>query len=747
MRDAVVTDVWRRPMRLRGVTTKLRRSSRTLLLFAGLFTLAPFSAGSDPSSGIRGFTSAHLAAEREREQRLQALPSPDNLREYMRTITAEPHHAGSAGSRKVAEYILGKFKAWGLNASIEQFEALMPYPTERVVELVEPEKYVAALKEPVVPDDPDSGDAGQLPTFNAYSADGDVTANLVYVNYGTPEDYEQLAKLGVDVKGSIVIARYGRSWRGIKPKVAAEHGAVGCIIYSDPRDDGFFQGDVYEQGAWRPARGVQRGSVMDMPLYPGDPLSPGWASEPGSRRLERSAAATLLKIPVLPISYEDAQPLLKSLKGPVAPETWRGALPLTYHLGPGPAKVHLKLTFDWQVRPLYNVIARIDGTEFPDQWIIEGNHHDAWVNGASDPTSGNVALMETARSLGELMKSGWKPRRTIVIASWDGEEWGLLGSTEWAEKHREELAQKAVVYINSDSTGKGWLSMGGSHSLEAFINGVARDVPDPRGSGGSVLDAKRTRLIDQAGDDRSRAKAKASHDLPIDALGSGSDYTAFLDFLQVASLDLGFGGDGGGGVYHSIYDSYYWFTHFSDGDFSHSAALSRVVGTALLRLADADVLPFEFKGTATALGNYTDEIARLPGVSSQLDIGPLRTAIAKLASAAESYEKALGHLDRIEKEPAAIRPDLVSLNETLYRTERAFRYGAGLPKREWFKHLVYAPGLYTGYGVKTLPGIREGIEQKQWDEARSFVPIVTSAVNAFTADVDRATTLLKRINR
>jgi N-acetylated-alpha-linked acidic dipeptidase len=747
MRNAVLTHVRWRPMRLRGVRAALPTSRAKLLILVALFTLAPLAAGSQQPPGIRGFTSGHVPAERERERRLQALPSPDNLREYMRTIAAEPHHAGSPGSRKVADFILGKFKSWGLNASIEPFEALMPYPTERVVELVEPEKYVAALKEPVIANDPDSGDAGQLPTFNAYSADGDVTANLVYVNYGTPEDYEQLTKLGIDVKGTIVIARYGRSWRGIKPKVAAEHGAVGCIIYSDPRDDGFFQGDVYEQGAWRPSRGVQRGSVMDMPLYPGDPLSPGWASEAGSRRLERNAAATLLKIPVLPISYEDAQPLLKSLKGPVAQESWRGALPLTYHLGPGPAKVHLKLTFDWQVRPLYNIIGRIDGSEFPDQWIIEGNHHDAWVNGASDPTSGNVALMETARSLGELLKSGWKPRRTIIIASWDGEEWGLLGSTEWAEKHRDQLAKNAVVYINSDSTGKGWLSMGGSHSLEAFINGVARDVQDPRGSGGSVFDAKRARLLDQATDDAARAKIKASRDLAIDALGSGSDYTAFLDFLQIASLDLGFGGDGGGGVYHSIYDSYYWFSHFSDGDFKHSAALSRVIGTALLRLADGDVLPFEFKGTADALGNYTDDIARMPGVAGKLDVGPLRAAIAKLASAADSYEKALVRLDRVDKNRDQIRSDLANLNEMLYRTERAFRHPAGLPKREWFKHLVYAPGLYTGYGVKTLPGIREGIEQKQWDEARSFVPIVANAVKAFTADVDRATALLKKLNR
>ena len=721
---------------------------RRIVIVAVLILLIPQSARSQQATGLRGFAAANAAAERERERRFHGVPAPDNLREYMRVITAEPHHAGSPGSRKVAEYILDKFKRWGLNATIEQSEALMPFPVERVVELVAPERYTATLKEPVVAADPDSGDAGQLPTFNAYSADGDVTADLVYVNYGIPEDYAQLAKLGVDVKGKIVIARYGRSWRGIKPKVAWEHGAVGCIIYSDPRDDGFFQGDVFGQGPWRPGQGVQRGSVMDMPIHPGDPLTPGWGSESGGRRLDRGESKTLLKIPVLPISYDDALPLLKHLKGPVAPELWRGALPLTYHLGPGPAKVRLKLAFDWQVRPLYSVVVRIDGTDFPDQWIIHGNHHDAWVNGASDPTSGNVALMETARGLAELLKTGWKPRRTIVIASWDGEEWGLLGSTEWAEKHRDELAKKAVAYINSDSTGKGWLSMSGSHSLEAFINEVARDVADPRGSGKSVFEAKRARLLEQAPNDAVRATLNARRNIPVEALGSGSDYTVFLDFLQIASLDVGFGGDGGGGVYHSVYDSYHWFTHFSDGDFTHTAALSRVIGTALLRLADADVLPFEFKGTATTLREYVDDIARMPGVGTKLDVAPVRKAIARLAKAAEDYEKAFERFDRLDAEHLKrARAQLTEVNETLYRTERAFRHEAGLPRREWFKHLAYAPGFYTGYGVKTLPGIREGIEQDQWDEARSFVPIVANSVSKLTSDVDRATAMLKRLVR
>ena len=708
---------------------------------AAVMLLAGPVARSQTQAPIRGFFEHSAEAQREREERFRAIPKPENLREYMRVISEEPHHAGAPGSRKVAEYVLEKFKAWGLDAEIEEHEALMPFPTERVLELLGPESYKAKLEEPRVEVDKDSADAGQLPSFNAYSADGDVTGELVYVNYGIPEDYEQLAKLGVDVKGKIVIARYGRSWRGIKPKVAAEHGAIGCLIYSDPRDDGYFQGDTYPIGPYRPEHGVQRGSVMDMPVHPGDPLTPGWGAEQGGRKLDRSESKTLLKIPVLPIAYADALPLLRNLRGPLAPESWRGALPITYHVGAGPARVRLKLAFDWQVRPLYNVIARINGSEQPDQWILHGNHHDAWVNGASDPTSGNVVLMETARGLGELIKTGWRPKRTIILASWDGEEWGLLGSTEWVEKHKDSLATNAVVYINTDSTGKGWLSMGGSHSLQAFINEVARDVPDPRGSGDSVLDARRKHEIEEARTDADKNKARRG-DLRLAALGSGSDYTAFLDHLTIASLNLGFGGDGGGGVYHSAYDTFHWYTTFSDGDFSHSAALSRVIGTTLLRLADGDVLPFEFRGAATTFREYVEELEKLDGATA-LDFSELRAAVMKLTAAADSFEAALKRLHGLDAEALErARPTLAHLNEILYTTERAFRHEPGLPRRDWFKHLVYAPGFYTGYGVKTMPGIREAIEQRQMDEARQFVPIVAAALSRLSADINRATEIL-----
>jgi N-acetylated-alpha-linked acidic dipeptidase len=715
---------------------------RTILLSAAILLTSVVPRAQ--SSALRGFSSRDSDAERQIEQTFRAVPKPDNLRERMRVITETPHHAGSPASRKVAEYILSQYASWGLDAQIESFEALMPYPTERLVEMVAPGRAKLALKEPAIPDDTESAGTGGLPTFNAYSADGDVTADLVYVNFGTPEDYEQLAKLGVDVKGKIAIARYGKSWRGIKPKVAYEHGAVGCLIYSDPHEDGYFMGDTYPRGAYRPEDGVQRGSVMDMPIHPGDPLTPGVAAVPGVPRMDRSASPVILKIPVLPISYGDAMKLLGQMSGPVVPEPWRGALGLTYHVGPGPARVHMKLAFDWQNRPLHDVIARIPGSEFPDEWIIYGNHHDAWVSGAADPTSGQVSLMETARGFAELLKTGWRPKRTIILASWDGEEWGLLGSTEWAEKHAQELSTNAVAYINSDSTGKGWLNVSGSHSLEAFVNDVMRDVNDPKRPDMTLFQAKLEHVVSEAKGDEEKARLAKRRDFPIDALGSGSDYTVFLDFLTIASLNGGFGGEGSdAGVYHSNYDTFDWYTRFSDTDFAYGAALSRAMGTAILRLADADVLPFEFTATAKTLRGYADEIDALRKEkkdakdAKELDLAPLRTALDHLQKAADAYNAASSRAVDVD------RAKLAQLNRLLYTSERAFKYDPGLPKREWFKHLAYAPGFYTGYGVKTLPGIREGIEQQAWDEPRKYIPIVAAAIDKLASQVDQAAALAR----
>ncbi|HSB53322.1 MAG TPA: M28 family peptidase, partial [Gemmatimonadales bacterium] len=581
--------------------------ARTLVLVTGALTLLAARPGPEP--GLSGYSAEASRRELEWERRMREVPSPDSLREAMRRLSARPHHVGSPYDKDNAEWLLARFKSWGWDARLETFDVLFPTPKERVLELVAPVRYTARLTEPPLAIDPTSGQkAEQLPTYNAYSIDGDVTAPLVYVNYGVPADYDQLERLGISVKGAIVIARYGQSWRGIKPKVAAEHGAVGCIIYSDPSGDGYSAGDVFPQGAFRPADGVQRGSVMDMPLHPGDPLTPGQGSTPGTPRLARADAKTLTRIPVLPISYRDAQPLLAALTGPVAPGNWGGGLPITYHVGPGAAKVHLQLQFNWDTRTLYDVIATLKGSVAPDEWIVRGNHHDAWVNGAEDPISGQVALLEEARALGAIAKQGWQPRRTIVYAAWDGEEEGLLGSTEWAEAHAEELGKKAVVYINTDGNGRGYLGMGGSHTLERFMNDVARDIPDPETGLSAWKRAQLATIRNGTTEQRSAARSSL---IRLDPLGSGSDWSAFLQHLGIASLNLGYGGEDDGGIYHSIYDDFYWYTHFSDTSFVYGRALAQTVGTTVMRLAGAELLPLQFTGLAENVATYSTEVQKL----------------------------------------------------------------------------------------------------------------------------------------
>ena len=733
-----------------------------------------------PVDDLRGFSATAAKAERDWETKFRAIPSPDSLRSYMRRLSARPHHVGSPYDQDNAEWILAKFKSFGLDAHIETFDVLFPTPLERVVELVAPSKFVAKLREPSVPGDPTSAQqTEQLPTYNAYSIDGDVTAPLVYVNYGIPADYEQLERLGISVTGAIVIARYGASWRGIKPKLAAEHGAVGCLIYSDPRDDGYTQGETYPQGPWRPRDGVQRGSVMEMEVYPGDPLTPGVGATKDAKRLPISEARTLTKIPVLPISYADAQPLLAAIGGPVAPAEWRGGLGITYHVGPGPARVHLRVKFDWSLKTLRDVIARIPGGTAPDEWVIRGNHHDAWVNGAEDPISGQAPLLEEARAYGELLKQGWKPRRTIIYAAWDGEEPALLGSTEWVETHADELAQKAVAYLNTDTNGRGYLEMAGSHSLQRFINDVARDIEDPE-TRLSVWKRAQLRAIANAPTAERRRDARGEPDLRIGALGSGSDYSPFLQHIGIASLNLGYGGEDGGGIYHSIYDDFAWYTKFDDTSFVYGRALAQTVGTAVLRLADADVLPYEFTGLAATVGRYGKEVEKLlqdeqdttaerdreldEGVFAatadprersvapprqaappHLDFAPLDNAVDSLTRAAERYEKAFARAQA--SGTAFAQPGAAALNATLLRTERALTVAAGLPRRPWFRHAVYAPGFYTGYGVKTLPGVREAIEQRDWKEATDQIVSTAGAINAEAQVLDSITGQLEQLVR
>ena len=715
-----------------------------ILCFAVLAT-APVAAQTDRAA-IRGFTSDSAKAQRELEAKMASIPRAANVREYIRVMSEEPHHTGSKAGLEVAQYVLDKFKTWGLDVEFHKFEALMPTPRERHLELLAPESYVAKLEEPALPEDKDSSDEGQLPSYNAYSPDGDVTGQIVYVNYGMPADYEVLDELGIDVKGKIVLARYLGGWRGIKPKVAAEHGAIGCIIYSDPRDDGYYHGDPYPDGPYRSKWSVQSGSTMDMPIHPGDPLTPGWGAEPGGKRLDISESKTLPKIPVLPISYGDALPILRNLGGPVAPQSWRGALPLTYHVGPGPAKVRLKVSFNWTIPTGYNVIARIPGSNDPDEWIIYGNHHDGWANGAMDPISGNAALMETARTLAEMVKQGWQPKRTIVFASWDAEEWGLIGSTEWGEKYRDEIRGKTVAYFNTDSNRAGVLSFAGSHTLERFLNEVAHSITDPN-SGQSLWTVMKEKAVKQAGDDDAKKKELDSRrDLRIGALGSGSDYTVFLDHLTVASVNTAFRVPVFG-VYHSIYDSFDWYRRFGDPQFSYGRALAQVHAVALSRMANAEVLPFEFTNLADTIGVYLDELdallinKRKKDASISLDLKPLRGGLDALGKAAQAYEKTLAQA----LGGAGPSGDLSRANAALRQVEQAMRLEGGLPgQREWFKHALYAPGFYTGYGVKTIPGVREAIEQDDWTTANEQVGVVRGVFDRVAARIRDAEAALRQ---
>lgn len=703
--------------------------STLLLLLAGAVAASVYA----QSAQMRGFLTKDIQQEQQLEQRAQAVPDSTRLRQYLEYIAAHAHNAGSPQSKAVAEHILGMLKSWGLDAHIEQFEALLPYPTERQVEVVGPKPFTATLKEPPVPQDPTSSEPNRLPPYNAYGASGDVTGEVVYANFGVPEDYIWLAKQGIDVKGKIVITRYGKSWRGIKPKVAAEHGAIACLIYSDPHEDGYFEADTYPQGPMRPPEGVQRGSVLDMPVYPGDPLSPGWASEKGSKRLAISEAKTLVKIPVLPLSYADAQPILQQLTGPVVPLDWRGSLPITYHAGPGATRVHMKTDYDWTSKPLFDVIATIPGTEDNDQWVIAGNHHDAWVNGADDPVAGAVALLETARALATLQKDGWKPKRTIKIAFWDGEEFGLLGSTEWAEKHQDELKQKAVAYLNSDTNGRGWIHVSGSHTLEEFAKEVASSVPQP-GTDTNLVEAELHRPPAENGEGLPEPRRQKT--FTIGALGAGSDYVAFLDYLGIASMNEGFGGQTKSGIYHSTYDSIYWYEHFSDGDFVDGRALSQYTATALMRLADSSVLPFEFGHFASTVSGYLDDIEKEAEKSGQkLDFSALRQQLASLKQNGQKYDSLLTTAMAKSGGDAA---RLHALNESLMRTERVLTRPEGLPDREWYKHQIYAPGLYTGYGVKTLPGIREAVDAKKWTLAEKEAQIVDECLTQMNQVVGEA---------
>lgn len=737
-----------------------------LSVTAILFTLASIA----QQKSISGFSKDGAETELKLEDKFDSYLKAENLDAWMKRLTARPHHISSEYGKSNAEYMRDLFKSWGYEAEIETYKVLFPTPKVRVLEMTGPTKFVAKLAEPALKEDATSSQISeQLPVYNAWSADGDVTGELVFVNYGIPSDYEYLERLGIDVKGKIVIAKYGGSWRGIKPKVAQEHGAIGCLIYSDPQEDGYRRGDVYPKGPYRPKDGAQRGSVMDMPIYPGDPLTPGVGATADAKRLDRSEVTNLIKIPVLPISYADAQPLLAALTGPVVPGNWAGGLPITYHIGPGPAKVHIKLQFDWKMVDCNNVIAKMKGSELPDQWVIRGNHHDAWVSGAEDPISGMVAEMEEARAIGELVKSGWKPKRTIIYCAWDGEEPGLIGSTEWVEHHAQELQQKTVAYINSDGNGRGFLHVQGSHSLETMVSEVARDVTDPQ-TGISVLERSKSFAAVNGASTKAKKDALAKKSMTIGALGSGSDYSPFIQHLGIPSLNMGYGGEDGAGVYHSAYDSYDHYTHFGDQKFAYGIALAKTAGRTTLRFVNSDVLPFDFKAFQKTVNSYLVEVTMLidnlresTEVENQLvrekryvqasdpkekyvapvakepvpyiDFSSLQNAVTRLEKAVNAFSDAYA----ANPKPSA---NMNQLNQLIFQAEQKLLSPNGLPRRGWYRHTIYAPGFYTGYGVKTLPGVREAIEERNWKEAQEQIEIVSKALEAYSDQVETGTKLL-----
>lgn len=735
-----------------------------------LLLACAFNSAQSQTKSISGFTKEAADAEFKTEEKFDSYLKASNLDVWMKELAARPHHLGSVYGKHDAEYIRDLFKSWGYEAEIETYKVLFATPKVRQLELLSPTKYKALLKEPALKEDRTSNQASeQLPTYNAWSADGDVTGELVFVNHGVPDDYEKLERMGIDVKGKIVIAKYGGSWRGIKPKVAQEHGALGCLIYSDPEDEGYSQGDVYPKGPFRPKNGVQRGSVLDLPVYPGDPLTPGIGATDDAKRLDRKDAPNLLKIPVQPISYEDALPLLNALQGQMAPEAWRGTLPISYRVGPGPAKVHLRLEFDWKLVDCHNVIAKLKGSDLPDEWVVRGNHHDAWVNGASDPVSGMVALMEEARAVSELVKTGWKPKRTIIYCAWDGEEPAMLGSTEWAEHHEKELQQKAVVYINSDGNGRGFMGAGGSHTLENMVGEVARDVMDPQ-TGISVQERVRSAYAAMASGSAAKKSILDKKTMALGALGSGSDFSPFFQHLAVPSLNIGFGGEDNGGEYHSIYDSYDHYVKFKDPGFEYGVVLAKVGGRITMRFANAEMLPFDFKTFYATVNGYMGEVLKLldemrestdienrmikenryvyamnpkikyvPATTKEpvpyLDFSELQNAMRALEKSSSAFS------DLIVANP---RPNtnIAQLNKILYQAEQKLMEETGLPRRPWYKHTIYAPGYYTGYGVKTLPGIREAIEQRNYKEAQEQIAIAAAAISRYTKEVDAANKIL-----
>ncbi len=711
---------------------KIRR--QLIASLVSFLCVANYATSLAQTPGIDGFSTQTSDVERRFEEQFRGIPAANSAREHLRRLTAEPHVAGTKEDYDTAIYVRDQMRSYGLTADLAEYQVWLNYPkTDPIVELVSPRRERLSVREAIIKEDPTSSNKKITPLFNGYSASGDVTAPLVYANYGLPPDYDALEKAGVDVKGKIVIVRYGNSFRGVKAKVAQDHGAVGCIIYSDPADDGYAQGDVYPKGPWRPVASGQRGSVQFLFHYPGDPLTPGKGATPGTPRISlEQAYEDIPRIPVQPLAYDEARKLIEPLKGPVRPRGFQGAFPFPYHVGgTNDVRVHLKTDMDYASRKIWDVVARIDGAVEKDRWVIMGNHRDAWVFGAVDPNSGTATMLETARAFGQLLKNGWQPRRTIVLCSWDAEEYGLEGSTEWAEEHDAELQQKAVAYLNVDVAVNG-PNYGASSvpSLWRLIRGATREINDPK-TGKTVYQQWQDRTREQRNETDSDYDAEAR----ISPLGSGSDYTPFLQHLGIASTDMGFGGDYG--VYHSAFDSFNWMSHFGDPDFTYHVAAAQLWGTMAMRLADAEALQFDYRDYAGAVRDYFNEsvkLARRRKLDSAIDEKAMNDAIRSFTDEAGRVEKERQQLIATgDKSSSRLR----RLNDALILAERAFIDDRGLNGRPWYKHEIYAPGIFTGYASQPLTDFRQALDDRNTTNLKEGLERIVAALN-------RATEVLKK---
>jgi N-acetylated-alpha-linked acidic dipeptidase len=686
---------------------KLAQSALLVLLFSltAFAQQKPASSAAEPVFGFRNFTQQH-----QWDQKFIAVPDPRLAEQHLRTLTAEPHVAGSPEDRKTADYVAQKFREAGLQTEMVEYKVWMNRPAEVSVTVTAPPGVkMSGPSREHVSSDPYQDDPRILPGFSGSSPSGDVEADVVYANYGRPEDFKKLEELKVDVRGKIVIVRYGENFRGVKSFVAQQHGAAAVIIYSDPWDDGYFKGDPYPKGPWRPETAIQRGSIQYMFDYPGDPTTPGFASLPSlpdSQRVPPAQATDMPKIPTTPLSYGDAAPILQNLGGPESPREWQGALPFTYHIGPGPVRVKLHLKQDYEYWPIWDVIGKIPGSKYPNQMVVLGNHRDAWVYGAVDPNSGTAAMLETVHGLGELLKQGWKPDRTIVFASWDAEEEGLIGSTEWGEEHERDLAN-AVAYFNVDVavTGPNF-NCSAVPSLKGFMRDIAKQVPSPKG--GTVYDVWKERQKETAtrggNPQQNRTpNARVENDVPVGDLGSGSDYSVFIQHLGIPSTDMTSSGQYG--VYHSAFDDFAWFKKFGDPTFVYEQQMARVLGVEALHMASADVLPFNYEVYGKEISAY---IEKAQGKAQQT-LGGSAPDFSHAMDAAKRFTDAGTKVLAMQKNPSA---DATRLNQVLMATERALLVEKGLPNRPWFRHAIYAPGQYTGYAAVVIPGVNEAIDAK-----------------------------------